>query len=130
MQQVVSQRKKRIKLFQYIYSYIMYKVDIPAAVERAAQMFQMDMDWLKAAEYYLANQEDLINQIRPHLKDGWVWERLPYAEQALMLAILCESKILHTPKSVIINEAVEIIKDFCDLKSYKYINSVLDAILV
>ncbi|MCV3754290.1 transcription antitermination protein NusB [Ureaplasma zalophigenitalium] len=129
MKQVLSQRQKRIKLFQFIYSYIMYKVDHQRALDRAVEMFSEGLDWLPAAEYYLENQKTLVTEIQPYLKDGWIWERLPYAEQALMLAILSESKTLKTPKSIIINEAVEIIKDFCDLKSYKYINSVLDAIL-
>lgn len=72
------------------------------------------------------HQINLINHIKQYLSANWQFERLSYLEQAILLVGTCEITVLSVAKSVVINEMVEMAKDYCDDKHYQFINAVLD----
>ena len=51
-----------------------------------------------------------------------------YVEQALLLAAVSELKLQKTDRAIVLDEAVQIAKKYCDEDSYRYINGVLDKI--
>ena len=59
----------------------------------------------------------------------WTFERLGFIEQAILLLALAEQKVLQTPKSVIIDEAIILSKKFSDEDSYKLVNATLDKVI-
>lgn len=59
----------------------------------------------------------------------WTFERLGFIEQAILLLALAEQKVLDTPKSVIIDEAIILSKKFSDEDSYKLVNATLDKVI-
>ena len=63
--------------------------------------------------------------INKNLKD-WSFDRLGYIEQAILLLATHEITAGEVQKPVVINEAVEFAKKYCDEDSYKFINGVLD----
>ena len=73
------------------------------------------------------NEEKYIEEIGQYLK-SWTFDRLNYIEQAILLAAVSEMKLGINDRSVIIDEAVILAKEYCDEESYKYINGVLDNI--
>lgn len=69
-----------------------------------------------------------IKVIDQNLSDEWVFDRLSYMEQAILLVAYTEFKLGKVEHKIIINEAIEIAKIYCDDDSYKFINKVLDSI--
>lgn len=82
----------------------------------------------RAAKYAIDNQEELAELIQDELLE-WTFSRLGYVEQAILLLACGEAVMEATPKSVLINEAVELAKRFSDEESYKLINATLDRVL-
>ena len=70
--------------------------------------------------------DEYVNKIKPHLKKGWTIQRLSKMELAILLVAVDELQTEN--KSVVINEAVELTKKYCDDDSYKFINGILNNI--
>ena len=73
----------------------------------------------------LNNLDDLIGQIEPFLTD-YQFDRLGYLEQSILLMSAYELNQKQIDRPVIINEAIEIAKKYCDKDAPKFINGVLD----
>lgn len=77
-----------------------------------------------------ANVEDLDKKI-VHRVNNWEMNRIALIDKILLRMGICE--LLHfpdIPPKVSINESIEIAKDFSTAGSAKFINGILDAILV
>ncbi|WP_149453228.1 transcription antitermination factor NusB [Pasteuria penetrans] len=77
-------------------------------------------------------REDFIDQLlRPFLKKGWALERLSLVDRSILrLAVYELIYESSTPPRVVINEAVDLAKDFGDNDSPSFINGVLGNFLV
>lgn len=64
-----------------------------------------------------------------YLKPGWTFERLSYLERAILLIACAELKASDLDKKIVINEAVELSKQYCDEDSYRFINGILKNIV-
>ncbi len=71
------------------------------------------------------NEEKYIDFISDVLTD-WTFERLGYIEQAILLLACAEFEQKETQAAIIIDEAVNLAKTYCDDESYKLINGILD----
>lgn len=69
----------------------------------------------------------LDDKIQPHLKE-WTLDRLLKTDRIILRMATFELLQSDTPKKVIINEAVELAKQFSDDDHYKFINGVLSNI--
>ena len=71
------------------------------------------------------NAEALMLDLAPHIDRNW--EEVSPIERCVLLLGACELK-LHgeTPYRVIINEAIELTKEFGGTDGHKYVNGVLD----
>ena len=84
------------------------------------------VDYINVIENDLIlNQDNYIQEISSHLRK-WTFDRLSYLEQAILLVACSEIKKEVASKSIVIDEAIRIAKEYCDEKSYQYINGVLD----
>lgn len=72
------------------------------------------------------NEEHYKEILKPYLREDWEFERLSLLEQAILLMSCQEILENETPKSVAINEAVTLAKEYCDDPSPKLINGILD----
>lgn len=72
------------------------------------------------------NEMILKEKIQQNLKEGWSSERLSKLELSILYTSVYEILILNNNKEIVINEAVELTKKYCDDGSYKYINGVLN----
>ena len=76
----------------------------------------------------LASEKDLINTVRQHAPD-WPIDRMDPISRDLLLVGAFE--LLHghdAPAAVVMNEAIEIAKEFGTQESGKFVNGVLNAI--
>ncbi len=71
------------------------------------------------------HEADFIDEINSLLKD-WTFDRLGKIEQAILLLAWGEFYAVLNEKAVIINEAVNLAKTYCEADSYKLINATLD----
>lgn len=72
------------------------------------------------------NEEEYKALLAPYLREDWEFDRLSLLEQAILLMSCQEILENETPKSVAINEAVTLAKEYCDDPSPKLINGILD----
>ena len=85
----------------------------------------IDPYYQKIATILTDNEDRYIELISKYLVN-WKFGRLSYVEQAILLLAASEMELKDTDEAIIIDEAVELAKTFCDEDSFKYINGVLD----
>ncbi|KEZ24102.1 transcription antitermination protein NusB [Ureaplasma diversum] len=124
-----TQWQKRVKLFQFSYAFLQNKNDTLKMVENALLHFDFSDEWLKAAEYVIAECDQIINLIKPFLNTNWSWERLSLVDRSLLIAAYAESIIIKTPKDVLIDQTIITAKNFGDAISFQYINAILDRLI-
>ncbi len=129
---MANRHKGRVLAFQALYGW-----DMTGNSKEEVFVF----DWLKeeVAEDTLLfsrlmisgvldNTEEIDKQIREHLHK-WDFDRLAKVDLAILrlsvYSLLFQKDI---PQRVVINEAIEIAKEYAADESYKFINGVLDGI--
>ena len=87
---------------------------------------------VEAPEYFLTlvngvlgHKADLESKISEHLANNWTFDRLTNVERAILSVGAFEIEFTETPDVVAVNEAVELSKDFSDVKSSRFVNGVL-----
>ena len=75
-----------------------------------------------------SNIERYKAEVAKYLKPGWTLDRLSKMELAILLVGCYELLETEQSKEVIINEAVELSKKYCDSDAYKFINGLLNRI--
>ena len=91
-------------------------------------ILEIDNDFVKDAVYgVITNQADIDFTINKYM-NNWTIDRLGYTDQAILRLATYELNYTDTPPIVVINEAVELAKDYSDDDVKKMINGVLDKI--
>ena len=75
----------------------------------------------------IKNRNEYINIINSKL-NKWTFNRLCLSDQAILLLFTSELINQRAPIQVCIDVAVDLAHRYCDEKSYKYINKVLDRV--
>ena len=74
----------------------------------------------------VANEKErFIEYINAVLED-WTFDRLGYLEQSILLLACAEFDCKEISAQVIMDEAINLTKSYCDDNTYKLINGVLD----
>ena len=71
------------------------------------------------------NKDQYESLLQKKLKKKWVISRLAMMDQAILFVATAELLDFNEDKEVVVNEAVELAKKYCDEDAYKYINGVL-----
>ncbi len=86
------------------------------------ELNDFEKNLLNNVDKYKDKYVEYINEVL----NEWSFERLGYVEQAILLLACAEFEQKETEASIIIDEAINLSKDYCDDESYKLINGVLD----
>ena len=121
----MNRHKTREKLMTIIYQHLLIKGDIDEIIAENYQNKTMDEYSIKILEFIKTNTDNYIGYINSVLQD-WKFDRLGYLEQSILLLACAEFDCKETYASVIIDEAINLSKEFCDDEAYKLINGVLD----
>lgn len=123
----MTRRQQRITIMTCLYQYLLTGKDINDIFDE-----NLNIDDKSSLAFIIENTvgvlnqlDELIEQIEPKLVD-YQFDRLGYVEQALLLLSTYQLNQHDIDRAVIINEAIEIAKQYCDDKSPKFINGVLD----
>ncbi len=80
--------------------------------------------------YGLEHIEELESEISKHLV-GWTFSRLDDVCKAILVAGCAEGLYVKlAPRKVVINEWVNIAKDYLKLNDHKFVNAVLDKVIL
>ncbi|MCE5089763.1 transcription antitermination factor NusB [Staphylococcus devriesei] len=127
----MSRKESRKQAFQTLFQLEMKNTDL--TINEAINFIKddyPDLD-LKFIEWLVTGVKDhepvLDKTIEPKLKD-WSLQRLLKTDRIILRMATFELLHSDTPPKVIINEAVELTKQFSDDDHYKFINGVLSNI--
>ena len=69
-----------------------------------------------------------IDSLIKEKSEGWNLDRISRVSRAAMRLCIYEMKWADTPMNIAINEAVEIVKKYDDIKAKGFVNGILNAI--
>jgi N utilization substance protein B len=87
-----------------------------------------DLPYLKEAQEILAKSDDIDAQLAAHAPERPLTE-INQVDLAIMRLIIFEAEHSQTPKKVLIDEAIELAKEFGTESSPKFVNGVLGKVL-
>ena len=127
----MSRKESRKQAFQTLFQLEMKNTDL--TINEAINFIKDDypdldfefIHWLVTG--VKDHEQDLDQTIEPKLKD-WSIQRLLKTDRIILRMATFELLHSDTPPKVIINEAVELTKQFSDEGHYKFINGVLSNI--
>lgn len=78
--------------------------------------------------YDVVRQQPLIDKILEKHAENWAFERIAKVDLAILRLAVYELKFAQTPPPVVINEAIELAKEYASDDSKRFINGMLDRI--
>ena len=87
---------------------------------------EIDNEFVKDIVYGVITYKSELDSIANSLMKDWTIDRLDKSGASIMRMALYELKYMDTPEVVVINEAVELAKKYCDDSVKNMINAVLD----
>ncbi|GAB4134525.1 MAG: transcription antitermination factor NusB [Ignavibacteriales bacterium] len=133
MKKKSNRRLTREKVLQIIYAYDMnggglefLSMTLLADIENSEdKKFANDL-----LEKLIADRKEIVGLIKAKI-DNWEMERIAIIDKILLQMGVCELLYFpDIPPKVSINEVIEIAKEFSTAGSGKFINGILDAILL
>ena len=127
----MSRKESRTQAFQTLFQLEMKNSDL--TIDEAISFIKddnpdLEFDFINWLVTGVKDHESVLdNKIAPHLKD-WTIDRLLKSDRIILRMSTYELLNSETPQKVIINEAVELAKQFSDDDHYKFINGVLSNI--
>lgn len=119
----MNRHEVRVQIVFALYQHLLLNKDLKVSF---SDNFENQEDFINIIEENLIIHEDeYINDINEHL-NKWTFDRLNYVDQAILLESYAEIKTELNNKKIVIDEAINIAKEYCDDDAYKYINGVLD----
>ena len=127
----MSRKESRKQAFQTLFQLEMKNTDL--TINEAIDFIKddypdLDFEFIHWLVTGVKDHEQVLDQtIEPKLKD-WSIQRLLKTDRIILRMATFELLHSDTPPKVIINEAVELTKQFSDEGHYKFINGVLSNI--
>ena len=127
---MLSRRLARRIALQVLFTNEFLQEQVESVADRVADSIEEKLTpfTLELVTKTSVNESELNDLIRKHLRN-WDYQRVAVLDRVLIRMALCE--IIHFPDipvEVTINEALEISKDFSNLKSRRFVNGILDSI--
>lgn len=85
-------------------------------------------DYIRDTFYGVAGKLEEIDALIADKSQGWNLDRISRVSRAAMRLCIYEIKWTETPYNIAINEAVELVKKYDDVKAKGFVNGVLNAI--
>ncbi len=120
----VLREKIMVILYQIdIYEERNIKYDIDKVIK---SNIDIDNEFVKDIVYGVVTYKDELNEIANSLMKDWTIDRIDKSGAAILRMALYELKYTDTPEVVVINEAIEMSKKYCEDAVRKIVNAVLD----
>lgn len=125
----MNRHKQREKAMITVYQYLLFERDIDTLIndEFGENLENVDSYFIDVIHNSINKKDEFSNYIN-NVLDNWTFDRLGSIEQAILLNACSEYDLKKVQAAVIMDEAVELSKTYCDDDAYKLINRVLDII--
>jgi len=122
-----SRTQTRVYAMEVLYQWLHTSDDIDDMLERYAEKKRVDADYMVTlVKGSLAKRQEIDTAIRPFLEERAL-EEVSQIEYAILLVAAFElMNKFDVPYKVVINEAINLSKQYGAVESHKFINSVLD----
>ncbi|NDD54372.1 transcription antitermination factor NusB [bacterium] len=129
-----SRRDERHLAFYLLYA--VDRSDYAISLEEALENFEAGFECAIPRQSFpvllvqgtITDREAFNQQLVPHLKN-WSLERLGCCTKLILHMAMWELAQPNAIPSIVINEAVELAKEFAEKDAYKFINGILDEML-
>ncbi|MCF0217825.1 MAG: hypothetical protein HUJ42_02145 [Malacoplasma sp.] len=127
-----SQWKKRVACFRFIYSsLVMNWSDAEIKTEFQADFAKSSDNFTnKVIAFFIKNKNQIAFKINSLLKEEWSYDRLNLVDVAILMEAVCEFFAHKIDRKIIIDQAIITAKKYSEQKAYKFINYLLDKLLV
>lgn len=85
-------------------------------------------EFIKSTFFGVAEKLTEIDSLIGQKSEGWNLDRISKVSRAAMRLCIYEIKWTDTPYNIAINEAIEIVKKYDDIKAKGFVNGILNAI--
>ncbi len=125
----MNRHEERKNAMITVYQYLLTERDLDELIENTFDREEKDIDpyFLHVIHTAVDNKARFASYINDVLTD-WTFDRLGMIEKAILLNGCAEFELKEMSAAIIINESVELAKEFCDEDAYKLVNRVLDII--
>ncbi|MBM3893260.1 transcription antitermination factor NusB [Candidatus Dependentiae bacterium] len=126
-----SRRDERHLAFYLLYAIDRsdYELELADAIDDFEQAFECTIPRLSfpvlVAKGVVEQREQFDQQLLPHLKN-WRLERIGCCTKLILHIAMWELTRPGAIPSIVINEAIELAKEFAEKDAYKFINGILD----
>jgi N utilization substance protein B len=81
-------------------------------------------------EYFAKNQNEINQLVKNNIGEKWSWERIKPILKAIIFSAYSEYKTLNIAKKIVIDQAIINTKKYSDFNDYKFVNAILDKIII
>ncbi len=121
----MNRHEYRFQVVQTVYQHLALKKDFNTLIKINFCDIPVDEYFKSVLNYCRRNMQVIISDVQP-LLNKWKFDRLNYVSQAILLVAISEIELKIVDQAIIIDEAIEIAKKYCDDDDYRYINAVID----
>lgn len=126
---MLNRHEARKKAMIAVYQYLLYNREIDELLENNFEEKELQEDpYIQKVIEHAIQEKDRYSNYLNQVLDSWSFERLGYIEQAILLCGCAEFDLKEIEAPIIIDEYIELTKEYCDSDSYKLINGVLDRV--
>ena len=119
-----SKLKMRSEIIEYIYSHLVLEKKLNSIIAFESGNFLPAQ--VKIIDHISINFDKYKIIVEQFLKHNWLWERIDYLEQAILIYGTYELEF--QDKALVINELVDITKAYIPGHKYKFINAILEKV--
>ncbi|AUM62671.1 transcription antitermination factor NusB [Spiroplasma monobiae] len=134
MEKKISELKnRRRKAIQILYRLFLLDENTNKIKQEVLDGFQLEtfdeelndyiLDLLENTEEY----KDIISELLP---ETWNWTRLPKVIQSILINAIYEIRKEITPKAVVINESIELTREYLPSFETSFVNGLLDNVKI
>ena len=120
-------REKVMTILYQVNLYINNKIEYDVE-EVIKENVEIENEFVKEMVYGVITHKEELDKIADDHLDNWTIKRLDSMGQEILRMGIYEMKYTDTPDLVVINEAIELAKEYSDEKVCKMINGVLDKV--
>ena len=126
----MSRSKVRLESMRLLYQWYLYKKNnIESSINDLLETsYIKDNDFGKSLVVGVIDKENMLRKLANKYLNKWTIDRLGFTDQAIIEIALYELLYTDTPAKVVINEAIELAKEYSDSAVVKMINGVLDKV--
>ena len=124
----LNRSELRVKIMTILYQINVYDTNkVEYNIDDVIKsVVDIDNEFVKEIVYGVTTYKEELNSIANKYLNGWTISRLGNTDQAILQMGIYELKYTDTPPIVVINEAVNLAKQYSDDKVKNMINAALD----